>query len=194
MAGWGNFIPPTRKRVLGLLNRSALILMDKSQAIIIRKLRAPDLPALEWEGELIHFRNLFAQAYEQYQQGEAVLWVAENPSLGIIAQLFVQLDSHRRELANGHNRAYIYGFRVRSAYRNLGIGSQLLETAEKDLKNKGYQSVTLNVGKHNPNAKRLYERLGYRVIGSEPGRWSYLDHLGRRIHVCEPAFRMEKRL
>lgn len=162
--------------------------------ITIRKLRTMDLPGLEWEGELIHLRQIFAQAFEQYRRGEAVLWVADLPGVGIIAQAFVQLDSRRSELADGDQRAYLYGFRVRETFRNRGIGSKMLQAIEDDLQRRGYRSVTLNVGRDNPDARRLYERQGYRIVATEPGRWSYTNHLGERVQVNEPAWRMEKNL
>lgn len=123
-----------------------------------------------------------------------MLWVAEIPPTGLVGQLFVQLESHRNELADGHTRAYIYSFRVRSSYRSTGIGTLLMQTAETDLRNRGYHRITLNVGRDNPAARRFYERFGYTIVGDEPGRWSYLDHKGHRRHVHEPSWRMEKDL
>lgn len=167
--------------------------IDECQ-VLIRKMRPSDLPGLEWEGELIHFRNIFRQVFEQYREGEAVLWVAECPSEGIIAQVFIQLVSRRAELANGNNRAYLFGFRVRPDFQNLGIGTRMMAALERDLLARGYDRITLNVGRDNPDARRLYERLGYRQVGLEPGHWFYIDHTGQRVEVNEPAFRMEKYL
>ena len=104
------------------------------------------------------------------------------------------MESHQTESADGHSSAYIYSFRVRPPYRGTGIGTLLLKTAETDVGKRGYQWITLNVGRDNPDARRLYERLGYIVVADEPGRWSYLDHNGHRRHVHEPSWRMEKEL
>lgn len=158
----------------------------------IRKLKKDDLPGLEWDGELIHLRNIFFQAYQQYENGDAVLWVAEFEPVGIIAQIFVQLNSRRSELADGDYRAYIFGFRVREQYRNFGVGTKLMDIVESDLHQRGYQSVTLNVGRNNPKAQRFYERRGYGIVAKEPGRWYYYDHTGTRIDVNEPGYRLEK--
>lgn len=162
--------------------------------ILVRPITRIDLPSLEWSGELIHFRRLFAQAYQQAELGYAVLWMAEYPQAGLVGQVFVQLNSHDPLLADGKHQAYIHGFRVRTGYRDQGIGSLLLQTAENDLVARGYRMVVLNVGQDNKDARRLYERRCYRIIGTVPGRWSYLDHLGRRRDVLEPAWRMEKKL
>jgi ribosomal protein S18 acetylase RimI-like enzyme len=153
-----------------------------------------DLPALEWEGEYAHFRRMYLDAYRRSQLGEAILWVVEHSQYGLIGQLFVHLYSQRHELADGVNRAYIYGFRIRPSYRSLGLGTRLLEVAEQDLVRRGFTWAVLNVGRDNLNARRLYERLGYHVVAGDPGRWSYLDEHGIRHDVTEPAWRMEKRL
>jgi len=160
----------------------------------IRRLTKADLPALEWDGEYSRFRRLFAETYQSAVKGRAVLWVADLPGLGLIGQLFVQLNSARLELADGKTRAYIYAFRVRKSYRGAGLGTRLLQTAEADLVRRGYQWVTLNVGRDNPNARQLYERNGYRVVASEPGIWHYIDETGQRREVNEPAWRMENKL
>jgi len=83
---------------------------------------------------------------------------------------------------------------VRPEFRGEGIGTTLMETAEEDLRQRGFQLVSLNVARNNQDARRLYERLGYQVVAPEPGIWSYIDHRGRRRQVEEPAWRMEKEL
>jgi ribosomal protein S18 acetylase RimI-like enzyme len=161
---------------------------------IIRHATQTDLPALEWDGELTRFRRLYAEAYERAEAGDAVIWVAELPGGGVVGQLFVSFRSGRPELSDGLTRAYIYGVRVRSTYRNQGIGTHLMHTVEADLARRGFRYATLNVGRENPDACRFYERLGYRVVAPEPGRWTYEDENGICHEVHEPAWRMEKPL
>jgi ribosomal protein S18 acetylase RimI-like enzyme len=162
--------------------------------VIIRHLVSDDLPALEWEGEYSHFRQLYEDAYQRMLNGDLIMWVAELPGTGIIGQVFIQLNCGRPELANGINRAYLYSFRIRPAFRNLGLGTKMLKMVETDLKKKGFSMLTLNVAKDNPRAHRLYERQGFRIVGHEPGIWSYVDHRGMWQHVNEPAWRMQKTL
>lgn len=169
---------------------------DKAAAanVVIRQVRREDLLAMEWDGEYTHFRRLYQEAFENAQIGHALLWVVEHPGQGLVAQAFVQLVSSRRELADGVTRAYVYGFRVRREHRRNGIGTLLMQAVEADLYRRGFRQVCLNVTRDNHNAKRLYERLGYRVTAVEEGRWSYIDDRGVRQYVHEPAWRMEKRL
>ncbi|MFN2236276.1 MAG: GNAT family N-acetyltransferase [Anaerolineales bacterium] len=164
------------------------------ETLVIRKITHNDLPDLEWEGEFKHFRRLYINAYQNQQNGNAVLWVAELLESGIIGQVFVQLSGSRLELADGQFRAYIYSVRIKRKFRNLGIGSKIMRHAEQDILQRGYSFATLNVGKQNVKARRFYQRLGYQVISDEPGNWSYLDHQGIRRYVHEPSWRMQKQL
>jgi ribosomal protein S18 acetylase RimI-like enzyme len=52
--------------------------------------------------------------------------------------------------------------------RNQGVGTALLLEAENLVRERGQSHVSLGVGVDNPNARRLYERLGYRDAGLAP--------------------------
>ena len=164
------------------------------ETLTIRKITNEDLPDLEWGGEFTHFRRVYTNAFQNQQKGNAILWAAELNGTGIIGQAFVQLIGSRPELADGRIRAYIFSVRVQSLYQNLGVGTKIMKHAEQDIFMRGFSYATLNVGKHNINARRFYERLEYQVIGDEAGIWSYLDHRGKRRYVHEPAWRMQKQL
>lgn len=171
-----------------------MVSLPLTSHVLIRRATAQDLPALEWNGELAHFRRIFADAYRLMQAGEVMMWVADLPGVGLIGQLFVHLYGRSGVEKTSQPYAYIYGFRVQEAYRSIGIGSRLLQTAEADLARNGFHRVTLNVARDNPGALRLYQRFGYRIVAPDPGVWSYLDQNGVRVQVVEPAWRMEKQI
>ena len=83
-----------------------------STQTLIRKATDQDLIHLEWDGEYRHFRKLYQEIYESSKKGDAILWVVELNGSGIIGQVFIQLDSARKDLADGRARAYLYGFRI----------------------------------------------------------------------------------
>lgn len=168
--------------------------LELQHEILIRPLVPDDLSALEWDGEFTHFRRLYQETYQAVRDGKALMWVAELDGKGIVGQLFVQLNSARSELANGKSRAYVYGFRVKPVYQGAGIGTLLLQTVERDLIQRNYEWVILNVGRNNWPARRFYSRLGYQVVAADPGLWSYFDDQGIKRQVSEPAWRMSKRL
>jgi ribosomal protein S18 acetylase RimI-like enzyme len=162
--------------------------------VIIRHLIFSDLPHLEWDGEYKHLRNVYHKAYQYKNQGKNVLWVADLPHIGIIGQVFIQLNSMRKDLADGFFSAYLYAFRIKPEYRNAGLGTRMFSIVEEDLIKRKFREITLNVAKTNPDAVRLYNRMGFEIIGSESGEWSYRDDKDKLRHVSEPAWKMVKRL
>ena len=130
-----------------------------SVEVTIRHLQRKDLPALEWDGQYSHFRRVYAEAFERALCGLSVLWVAELDSHGIIAQVFIQLNCRRPELADGDIRAYLYSFRVKPAFQCAGLGTRMLSVVEADLIFRGFKFVTLNVAKDNPAPDRCTNGL-----------------------------------
>ncbi len=164
------------------------------EQVVIRLMKKEDLPALEWDGEYTHYRQVFANEFQRYENGASVLWLAEIPGKAILGQVFIQLTCDRAELANGKTRAYLYSFRVKPEYQGQGIGTYMLEIVEADLVRRGFSYVTLNVSKDNKRAQELYLARKFHIVAHEPGRWSYPDDKGIWHTVEEPAWRMEKRL
>lgn len=162
--------------------------------LIIRQVKKTDLRALEWDGEFKKYRQMFTSLYRNTFSGKTLLWLVEDSRHEIIGQAFIMLSSSERDAADGDTRAYLFAFRVKPRWRNQGIGKHLMLFVENDLRQRGFKLLTLNVAKDNPDALRLYQRLGYQVIGTHPGIWSYKDDEGRERRVNEPAWRMMKRL
>ena len=162
--------------------------------LIIRPVKKSDLSALEWDGAYQKYRRMYTNLYRNTKSGRTLMWLIEEPSAGIIGQAFVMLISSERNAADGVQRAYVFAFRVKPNWRGRGIGTKLMHFVEDDLRQRGFSIVTLNVAKDNPDALRLYKRLGYKIIGSRSGIWSYKDDQGNLQHVHEPAWRMEKEI
>ncbi len=162
--------------------------------LVIRQVEKADLPALEWDGEYLKYRLMYANLYRNTLVGKTLMWIIQIPQGKTIGQAFVMLRSSEPHAADGIHRAYVFAFRIKPEWRNKGIGTNLMDHIENDLQQRGFQYVTLNVAKENPGALRLYQRLGYKIIGSQPGIWSFKDHTGTIHHVEEPAWRMIKRI
>jgi ribosomal protein S18 acetylase RimI-like enzyme len=162
--------------------------------IQIRLITKDDLPSLEWDGEYTYFRRVYADAFNRFQRGLSVLWVADLPGVGVIGQVFIQLICDRPELADGTDRAYLYSFRVRPKFRSAGLGTRIMQVVFDDLRRRGFRSLTLNVAKDNPRARKLYERNHFHIVAHEAGHWTFQDEKGAWQTVEEPAWRMERRL
>lgn len=160
-----------------------------------------DLPHLEWYGQFTHFRNLFRLTYEGQQRGERLMLLADlnGYPVGQIFMLFNQQTSIWQLMTSRRGRppeqrGYLYALRVMDHLQGMGIGTRLIIEAERILVERDCAWATISVAKDNPRARQLYERLDYDVYMEDEGRWSYIDHQGRTIHVHEPCWMLEKRL
>jgi ribosomal protein S18 acetylase RimI-like enzyme len=167
----------------------------EDEEFLIRSLEERDLPALEWDGQYLSFRRLFRQSFDDMRAGTRLLLVlVRKPARDIIGQLFIQWNSGDMRLADGIRRGYLYSLRVKAEFRGRGLGTRLLLTAEEILRRRKMETASIGVEKTNLRARALYERLGYQIMGEDPGRWSYTDHLGEEREVSEPAWLMEKKI
>ena len=66
---------------------------------------------------------------------------------------------------------YIDTICVAKKARGLGIGTKLLQFAEQQGKQQGYDKISLNVEFEKQDARRLYERIGYKT--TEP--WTIIN-------------------
>lgn len=63
---------------------------------------------------------------------------------------------------------YINAIATRSEYRGQGIGRELIEFAAKQAREAGCTKLSLQNFVSNANARRLYERAGFREVAREP--------------------------
>ncbi|UEJ83877.1 GNAT family N-acetyltransferase [Brachybacterium halotolerans subsp. kimchii] len=82
---------------------------------------------------------------------------------------------------------------VEAGFRSRGVGSGLVAAAEDAARPQG--RIGLAVGVDNPDARRLYERLGFAATGaSETCTYEYVDDGGVRRRATETSQRLEKAL
>ncbi len=156
--------------------------------VTIRPATRDDLRPLEWFGSLTPFRQTIEIAFERAEQGEVVFLVAEANNFPV-GQVWVDLV----KLAN-EGVGIIWAFRVLTTMRNLGIGTRLIQNAEQVIAAHGLNIAELGVEHSNPNARRLYERLGYRVVESKLECWNYNTPEGEQHFVEEYEWIMRKQL
>ena len=101
--------------------------------------------------------------------------LAANPTYGVFEAdelvgiaTIARLPGEKR-----HHRAEIVGVYVKPKARGRGAGRLLLETAIAKAQD-GIVQLHLSVTTHNEAARRLYERLGFEIYGTEP-RSLYLE-------------------
>lgn len=167
--------------------------MTEPLQVRIRPAQVQDLEALEWGGEYTHFRRIYRRIMQDALKGRRLLLVAEADG-ELIGQIFIFFDTGWRQFFNGRSTAYLHSFRVKPAYRNRGLGRELMDRAEQELMERGFAYAVISVAKDNLDARRLYEQLGYTVFNEDDGEWSYLDHESVLQTVHEPAYVLQKAL
>jgi ribosomal protein S18 acetylase RimI-like enzyme len=144
-----------------------------SAEVTIRPCRSSDLGALEWHGQFRAHRPLIADAWERHRRGEAVMLVADVAGFPI-GQVWLDLD------ALGASALYLWALRVTASMRGLGIGSSLLDAAERIAARSGRVAVELECEHDNTHALGFYRKRGYRATGRRTDRWVLRKRVGRR--------------
>ncbi len=103
---------------------------------------------------------------------------AQDPLTGLALLRHLKLDMIRRlgpllkmQSAIGRiagDEYYISNVAVYPEHRGRGIGARLIGRARTEAGRSGSRAVVLDVETDNPDAQRLYERLGFRVAGETP--------------------------
>lgn len=76
---------------------------------------------------------------------------------------------------------YLDTLAVLPGYQNRGIGTRLLAAVNQLASQHNYHLVSLNVDQQNPNAQRLYERVGYHKVGELPIGTHYYNHMQQQL-------------
>jgi ribosomal protein S18 acetylase RimI-like enzyme len=83
--------------------------------------------------------------------GDGLLFVAEADGK-IVGSIMAGYDGHR---------GWLYSLAVLPDYRKLGIGSRLVQHAEKHLKEMGCPKINLQIMNGNEQVESFYRKLGY---------------------------------
>lgn len=96
--------------------------------VTIRTCRESDLSNLEWFGLLTEFRQTITDAFQRFQKGEIIMLVAEGNRFPI-GQVWIDLTKQRE-----HVIGILWALRVLISFQNLGIGTRLITSAERQLR------------------------------------------------------------
>lgn len=155
---------------------------------VIRRCARGDLPALEWHGAFRHHRELIAAAFERQRRGEVVMLVADVGGWPV-AQAW--LDLTRRAAAGA---CFVWALRVVPRLRGAGLGTLLLDAAEREARARGFVALELGVEARNLGARRLYERRGFRAVERVREAYAYTPPGGRREELALDEWFLRKPL
>ena len=99
-------------------------------------------------------------------------WILRQEALGSVPEAFGESVEERYRAATVRERKpkHIWGMYVAPRLRGQGAGEALLVEALRVAgRCEGLRTILLSVSQTQAAAKRLYERLGFRTYGVEPG-------------------------
>lgn len=99
-----------------------------------------------------------------FEGGEDWICVAEEDN-AVIAYLSIEMHRERETYV------YLDDLSVSEKYRGNGIGTELIQTAEKFAEENAVSTIVFHVEKSNAAASRLYKRLGYSVLNEEGSQY-----------------------
>lgn len=88
------------------------------------------------------------------------------------------------------DEANITNIVTKKANRNQGIGSLLLEKLISEATQKNLSSITLEVNEHNQNAIKLYEKFGFKNLGTRKNYYNNTDNAIIMTLNIKPAKRV----
>lgn len=156
--------------------------------LTVRPCAREDLEKLEWFGTFTPHREIIHQAYKAQESGDNLMLLAVANGFPV-AQAWVDLAKHRPEPVG-----LLWAVRVFPVFQGMGIGTRLLREAEREMQARGVREAEIGVEKDNEAARRLYERLGYRVVAEVREEYEFTPPGGERVRAYADQWMLRKPL
>jgi ribosomal protein S18 acetylase RimI-like enzyme len=156
--------------------------------VAVRLCHDEDLRRLEWFGLYSHHRQIFDEAFARQLRDENIMLVADLHGFPI-GQAWIDLTKRQAEAVG-----YIWAVRVFPFLRNMGIGTLLMRAAERVLSGRAISVAEVGVEQSNPQARRLYERLGYTMYTQLTEEYGYTTPEGVHTRQVVDQWILRKRL
>jgi L-amino acid N-acyltransferase YncA len=158
----------------------------------VRKLEEADWPEV-WRIIRRVVRDADTFPYDpEMTEADARFWIAEPPGLTVVAVedgqvLGTAIMGPNREGPGSH--VSTASFMVAADARGRGVGRKLCQFAIDWAREQGYAGMQFNaVAETNEAAVRLYEQLGFQLIGTVPGAFRHPERGRVGLHVMYLEF------
>ena len=157
------------------LDRAALeglrqMILTGARQMAVGDLRADEVAELTWSGNPAHLRSV-AAALQRAAQGLEDYLVVRAPGGQPVAKMRIDYTSEA-------DTGLFSQLAVIGPLQGLGIATLLIGAGEQRTRTRGLAFAALGVEDDNPQARRLYERLGYQAVGRQHASWDYEDDNG----------------
>ena len=173
---------------------------EQAFTITIKPAEASQLDLLEREFSPHTLSKHHYKRYEVQRRGEGVYliaWHNHTPVGHFLVRWSGPIDARVTSHIDVTRTAYLSAGETLVANRRKGVATALIREAERVAKAKGCVQIGLKVGNtDNPDAKRLYEHLGYVDWGYGDFliNWDYIDREGNTGTESEIVTYMYKSL
>jgi [ribosomal protein S18]-alanine N-acetyltransferase len=153
--------------------------------IRLRSFQMRDLAGLHQLDQVCFPREIaYSRAELQYflTHPKCSCWIAEQPEDRLAGFVIF-------ERANRHGRpsGHIVTLDIDPVERRRGLGTLLMQTAEKQMKQEGAGVLSLEVAENNPAAQQFYRRLGFVTRGRIAKYYGGMVDAEVMEKVIEPA-------
>jgi len=166
---------------------------DDDRGPLIRPIEEADWPPVwSFMEEIVRERRTFPYDPEMTSRQAHDMWIAAPPGQTVVAVLdgrvvgTSQMDTNRPGPGSHVSTA---SFMVARQARGRGVGTALCRYALSWARQRGYAGMQFNaVVETNKTAVSVYERLGFRVVGTVPGAFEHPDFGRVGLHVMYNDF------
>lgn len=168
--------------------------------ITIKPAEASQLDLLEAEFSAGSLSKRHYRRYEVQRRGEGLYLIAWHDGIPVghfLLRWSGPDEAQVRQYIDVARRAFLQAGATRAADQRKGVATDLIREAERLAKAHGCTHIGLSVGStDNPDAKRLYEHLGYVDWGQGEylSSWDAMDSHGNLVTESEIVIYMHKPL
>ncbi len=155
-----------------------------SKRVVIRAARIDDLPTMSamWGPERRHSQKRLLRRYFDEQRADVQRGLVADFNGHVVGQLWSRYRHIDRRIADGLDAVYMHTLFVVSPFRRLGIAAALTKTTSREAVERGVDVLTIGVDRPNTEARRLYEKWGFRVY------YQISDLSGDLVFLRRPVF------
>ena len=145
-----------------------------------------DLNDIDWSGGPSHPKSV-AKALQKVPSGAMEYLAVRSPNGKPIAKGGI-------DYTYKPGTGYMTQLATMEELRGLGIGTHLIRAMEERILQRGLTKASLGVEDDNPDAQRLYERIGYKIVDKLVDSWEEEDEQGNMSTHHATGVIMEKDL
>jgi len=153
----------------------------------IRSATLADVDKLKWSDSDLK-GSYYKEKWQQKEQGKLDMYVA---IINEFPVAYIWLDWTKFA---ENNTGEISSFEVLTPFRSKGIGKIMMAEMENILLEKDLKTSQTGFNKENLRAGKLYEKLGYKIVGDRQSSGIYSLSNGENINYFEDCWVMTKDL